>query len=207
MFLGIMAKGIPGTKEEGKEKYFTVDLHNRTVLVNDVKDNQLQKNDQLAENDKFFALYGNLNLQHGGILSFPVARGDKLYGMVIESIQEWEAAEQLLPKEMTIFECQTKSSSYRIQAQPNGLFAMGGVFERDREKFPNGWSQLSVMPMIEEGKPMNLQLIDGREVNTGNIITTNVYKEAFPMDEVRIEPIPGTIKQIENYREAEGKEI
>ena len=124
MFLGIMAKGIPGTKEDGKEKYFTVDLHNRTVLVNEVKDNLLQKNDHLAENDKFFALYGNLNLQHGGILSFPIDRGDKLYGMVIESIHEWESEEQLLPKEMTIFECQTGHSSYRIQAEPNGLFIM-----------------------------------------------------------------------------------
>ena len=55
--------------------------------------------------------------------------------------------------------------------------------------------------MIEEGKSLNLKLIDGREVNTGTLIEANVYKEVIPMEEVRIDPIPGTIKQIENYQE------
>ena len=61
--------------------------------------------------------------------------------------------------------------------------------------------------MIEEGKPLNLQLMDGREVNTGNIIAVNAYKEAFPMEDIRIDPIPGTIRQIENYQESPEKEI
>lgn len=193
MFLNIIASGMPGTAYEGRNKSFLIDLTRRTVRDTDLDDLNVEPTD--------FLFQGQLRLQKGGLISFPVVGGDKIYGYVAESIEKM-ADDLIYVGDKECYKCVTKSgSTYEIESDDGVISARGGAFSNPNN-FDYGVGYLKSLPEMEEGKSMRMVTEAGQVVTTSPLVSVN--KTLLPNYEVA--PNPQTAISVDRFNEVTEKE-